>query len=186
MVAAMSATVPRTGFVGPLPHRAGLVDIGLDAGVLTRWDLWFELVSGRGLPERLHPDRPAWRLMAREGIFDAEPVAGCFRLGQDRPGRVYPCAVLRLGPLPDPLDPWYDAAEALARGATAGHLSLRETEQALHGLPAPATLAPPLDGAATFWRDDWEVRELRFATGADLARFPLSLAAEPDLGEEAA
>lgn len=166
------------GFVGPLPRRPGLVDEGLGSDILTRWDRWFELVSGGGPPGRLHPDRPAWRLMARPGLFGAAPVAGCFRLGQDLRGRLYPVAVLRPGDPPDPADPWYDAAEALVRAACGGDLGPRDLAPALDRLPAPLALTAPPEETALLWRDDWQVRVIRCATPADLAAFPLEEAAE--------
>jgi type VI secretion system ImpM family protein len=167
----------RTGFVGPLPGRAGLVDGGLPSGLLTRWDRWFELASARRLPDRLDPDRPAWRLMARPGLFAPVPVAGCFRLGRDRRDRIYPFAVLREGEPPDPADPWFDAAERLVRAATDGRLAPPALDRAADAIPAPLTAAPPPEEVALLWRDDWEVREVRCASAADLAAFPLSDAA---------
>lgn len=174
----------RAGFVGPLPGRAGILDAGLDAGILTRWDRWWELCSGGGEALRLHPYRPAWRLIARAGLFAPEAVAGAFRLGRDQGGRVYPFAVLRAGPLPDPADPWFDTAESLATQATEGALDPEEVRERLLALPVPRSAEPLLDGAAVLWRDDRLLRELAFASAAGLAAFPLDLAAMADPEEE--
>ena len=175
----------RAGYVGVLPGRAGLVAEGLEDGTLQRWDRWFEMAAAQGLPVGLDPRRPAWRLVARAGLFAAEPVAGTFRLGRDRAGRTYPFAVLRLGAPPDTSDPWFDAAERIVRGATEGVLGAGSAARAVADLAPPARFAPPPEEAAVLWRDDWEVRELRLATGADLAAFPLRLAAEAGLEDAA-
>lgn len=168
------------GFVGPLGDRAGLLNAGLGAGLLTRWDRWWELASRGAGPLPLDPDRPVWRVLLRAGLLAPEPVAGAFRLGRDRLGLVHPFAVLRAGPPPDPSDPWFDAAAALAMAATEGGLGLPALRRGLDRLPRPATVTPEPDGAAVFWRDDWVVREVALAEPADLLRFPVRAAARGD------
>lgn len=181
----MSAGGSVTGFVGPLGRQRGLVDRGLGADTLTRWDRWFEIVWRNQPQGTLHPHRPAWRIMARAGLFGAAPLAGCFRLGQDLDGRVRPFALLRLGAVPDPADPWYDAAEALVQSATRGAAGPRELAAALYRLPVPQSLAPALEDAAVLWRDDWEVRVFHCATIAELTAFPAAELAGAAAVEEA-
>ena len=174
-----------TGFVGPIPARAGAVDAGLDAGVLTRLDRWWELArAATGPVPAADPRRPAWRLIVAAGVFAAGPVAGVLRLGRDRLGRTGPFLLMRGGEPPVPCDPWFAAAEAVAREATDGLLGLGGLAAAAAALPTPRATAPP-DTAALLWRDDWEVHELRLERAADLARFPVA-ALGWDGGEEAA
>lgn len=170
----------RGGYVGPLPGGVGLVNAGLDAQVLTRWDRWWELCSARELPARLDPSRPAWRLATRAGLFGPEPLAGVFRLGRDRLGRTYPFAVLRPGPWPSPTDPWFDAVERFVVDATGGAIDPAAIDWHFQVLPVPHSVGPAPEGAAVLWRDGRAVWEVPAATAADLAAFPLRLAAEED------
>lgn len=174
------------GFVGVLPRVTGIVALGLEDGTLARWDRWWEMVSEPGVPP-LPEEPPLWRLQIRAGLFAAEPVAGALRLGWDRRGRVYPCAVLRPGPLPETGDPWFDAAQALLLDATDGGTERVDLPDRLAALPPSRLAGASLEGAARLWRDDWAVAELAFATPADLARAPLALLADPSpAAEEAA
>lgn len=170
------------GFVGVLPRSSGLVAVGLDEGVLSRWDRWWELASAGGVPP-LADDRPAWRLQARAGLFAPEPVAGCLRLGRDRDGRVYPCAVLRAGPLPDTADPWFDGAEALVRAATDGELTAADPPRRLARLALPRLAGMAIEVAVRLWRDDWTVREIALVEAAHFARLPPILLAERDAAD---
>lgn len=183
----MIAAATTAGFFGPLPYREGLVDGGLEAETLLRWDRWWEAVAGGAARTgELSATRPAWRLVARGGVFAGAPVAGCFRLGASRSGRIYPFVVLFAGAAPDPSDPFFEEAERVVRGATDGRMNLDDLWRALARCPAPAAGTPPDDAAAAIWRDDWLVQELRFAQGRDLLGFPVALAVEGLLEEDAA
>lgn len=172
--------------VGPIPGLPGLLDRAVPEATLQRWDRWWDLASAGEPRIVLEPARLAWRLLVRAGLLGPGPVAGCFRLGRDAAGRIYPFAILRQGALPDPSDPWFDAAEALVQAATEDEADGDALLAQLARLP-PVTTAQDLgEGVAVLWRDDWTVQELVFASAADLADFPVRLAADAPPEDEVA
>jgi type VI secretion system protein ImpM len=155
-----------TGFFGKIPAVGDFVSWNLPRSFTDRWDRWVsaELLAR---PDVGPLDPRVWRFIVPAGVFGDQPVAGVWRMSEDRAGRRYPFVVARLGPMPDPGDAWFDAAALLVGRCIsehregdwlAGHLSL------LSG----ATLRTGGTGIV-FWLDDWEVRELPYRDAYDLA-----------------
>jgi type VI secretion system protein ImpM len=153
------------GFFGKIPATGDFVAAGLPRTFIDRWDRWMSMeLAAR--PDDGELDPRVWRFVVAAGIFGPEPCAGAWRMSEDRVGRRYPFAVVRLGPPPDPADPWFDAVAAAVRGASEGQPP-GWVASAVSELSQPETSGD--SGRILFWRDDWEVNELGFADIHDLA-----------------
>lgn len=171
------------GYFGVVPGRRGFVVAGLPADFTDRFDRWFNLATAQPAPDPSPDGSDAdtidatWRFAAAAGLFGPTATAGAWHLSRDATGRRYPLAVVCLGPAAVTDQGWFDQVAAIASGAAGGDLTLRDIDDRLSRLPRPAL---PLGGpdstpesAIILWRDDWEVHELRFATGRDFAAFGL-------------
>lgn len=156
-----------TGFFGKIPAAGDFVTWNLPRVFTDRWDRWVS----RDLKENPAEgplDATVWRFALPGAIFGADPAAGAWCMSEDRAGRRYPFVVARIGPPPEPTDPWFDAVAALVEAAVARRARQAEIAGRLAGLPepGPGQEAPPI----LFWGGDaWTVREFRFADIYDLA-----------------
>ena len=109
-----------------------------------------------------------WRFTARPGLFGQHAVSGVCRTSRDAQDRSFPFAVVLSGAALDPAEAWFDRAAVLClRIVAAGRLDDRALRD-LDRLPPPALPVAASDAPARFWRDDWEVMELSFASGGEM------------------
>lgn len=168
-----------TGFFGKIPATGDFVAANLPRTFIDRWDRWMsmELLAR---PDEGALDTRIWRFIIQAGIFGDQPCAGVWRMSEDRVGRRYPFAIVRLGPPPDPGDPWFDAAAALLQSGVGDYWSQARLAQSLQALPPPGTSADAQRIA--FWSDDWEIIEFNFVDIHDLAdnALPAMRATQPE------
>jgi len=162
----MSAADLNTGFFGKIPATGDFVAANLPRIFIDRWDRWMSMEL-RARPDEGELDPRAWRFVVPAGIFSDQPCAGVWRMSEDRVGRRYPFAIVRLGPPPDPTDEWFDAVANSIRSAVEGYSTTAKISEKLSALAPPSSHyeAHPI----TFWCDDSEVNEFRFADIHDLA-----------------
>jgi type VI secretion system protein ImpM len=154
------------GFFGKIPATGDFVTWNLPRVFTDRWDRWMSMeLSAR--PDEGDLDTRTWRFAIQGGIFGDQPCAGAWRMSQDRVGRRYPFAIVRIGAPPNPDDPWFDSVVSLIESAIEGFWPQERLAREIPALPAPRQ-APPAEQIA-FWADDWELREFRFADIYDLA-----------------
>ncbi|KUM27453.1 hypothetical protein AU467_17445 [Mesorhizobium loti] len=154
------------GFFGKIPATGDFVAWNLPRTFIDRWDRWMSMEL-RARPDEGELDPRAWRFIIQAGIFGDHPCAGVWRMSEDRVGRRYPFAIVRLGLLPDPGDAWFDAIVNLVDGSVEKFWSQTRLIERL------ASVAQPVAGLNTnaimFWCDDWEVNEFKFTDIHDLA-----------------
>jgi type VI secretion system protein ImpM len=162
----MSAATVTTGFFGKIPATGDFVAAALPRIFVDRWDRWMSMEL-RARPAEGELDLRAWRFIVKAGIFGDQPCAGVWRMSEDRVGRRYPFAVVRLGPPPEPCDLWFDRVARIAAGAVEEFRGQEWISDCIEALPEPAGL----EGREriVFWLDDWEIHELGFADIHDLA-----------------
>ena len=168
-----------TGFFGKIPATGDFVGAALPRVFVDRWDRWMSMeLAAR--PDEGELDPRAWRFIVSAGIFGPEPCAGVWRMSEDRVGRRYPFAVVRLGAPPEPDDAWFDAVTAIVGGALEYHHAQAWVASAVADLPQPQTTGSE---RILFWRDDWEVNELSFGDIHDLAAngLPAMRADKPEI-----
>ncbi|TPJ40061.1 type VI secretion system-associated protein TagF [Mesorhizobium sp. B2-6-5] len=162
----MSAADINTGFFGKIPATGDFVAANLPRTFIDRWDRWMSMEL-RARPDEGELDPRAWRFVVPAGIFSDQPCAGVWRMSEDRVGRRYPFAIVRLGAPPEPGDSWFDAVAGFVKGAVADSWTTARISEKL------VPLAPPTSRSGTppiaFWCDDWEVCEFGFADIHDLA-----------------
>lgn len=169
-----------TGFFGKIPATGDFVAANLPRTFIDRWDRWMsmELLAR---PDEGELDPRAWRFIVQAGIFGDQPCAGVWRMSEDRVGRRYPFAIVRLGPLPEAGDKWFDAVAAMVGGALENHHTQDWITSAIAVLPQPQTAGS--GDCILFWRQDWEVNEFRFADIHELAAngLPAMRANKPEI-----
>ncbi|MFB9983801.1 type VI secretion system-associated protein TagF [Mesorhizobium kowhaii] len=156
-----------TGFFGKIPATGDFVAANLPRTFIDRWDRWMsmELLAR---PDEGELDSRVWRFTVPAAIFCEQPCAGVWRMSEDRVGRRYPFAIVRLGPPPEPGDPWFEEVTELARVAVDQSLSTATISRRLAGLETQMSSQPT--ATIAFWSDDWEVKEFGFADIHDLAQ----------------
>jgi type VI secretion system protein ImpM len=155
-----------TGFFGKIPATGDFINWNLPRVFTDRWDRWMSMeLSAR--PDEGELDTRIWRFAIKGGIFGDQPCAGAWRMSQDRVGRRYPFAVVGIGALPAPEDPWFDAVAKLVEEAVEEFRTQAWIAERIAALPQ----TPGIDSREriAFWLDDWEVKELVFADIHDLA-----------------
>ncbi|TIU19791.1 MAG: type VI secretion system-associated protein TagF, partial [Mesorhizobium sp.] len=85
-----------TGFFGKIPATGDFVAWNLPRAFIDRWDRWMSMEL-RARPDVGELDPRAWRFIVQTGIFGDQPCAGAWRMSEDRVGRRYPFAIVRLG-----------------------------------------------------------------------------------------
>ncbi|RWK62199.1 type VI secretion system-associated protein TagF [Mesorhizobium sp.] len=163
----MSATDMSTGFFGKIPATGDFVAANLPRTFIDRWDRWMSMEL-RERPDEGKLNSRVWRFIVKGGIFGDQPCAGAWRMSEDRVGRRYPFAIVRLGPPPEPGDPWYDAVASLLQNCVDNSWAQTRLAESLQILPPPGAAAAT--DKIAFWSDDWEVREFGFADIHDLAQ----------------
>ncbi|MBZ9777001.1 type VI secretion system-associated protein TagF [Mesorhizobium sp. CO1-1-8] len=162
----MSAADISTGFFGKIPATGDFVAANLPRTFIDRWDRWMSMEL-RARPDEGELDPRAWRFIVQAGIFGEQPCAGVWRMSEDRVGRHYPFAIVRLGSPPDPGDRWFDMVAGFIKGAVEDSWPMARLNEKL------ATLAPPASQSEAqpiaFWCDDWEIYEFSFVDIHDLA-----------------
>ncbi|RAZ71675.1 type VI secretion system-associated protein TagF [Mesorhizobium atlanticum] len=154
------------GFFGKIPATGDFVSANLPRTFIDRWDRWMSMEL-RARPDEGELDPRAWRFVVEAGVFGPEPCAGVWCMSEDRVGRRYPFAIVRLGPLLDPADPWFDATAKIVRSAVEELRSSGWIGAQITALPQPESLESR--HRIAFWLDDWEVQELSFSDIHDLA-----------------
>ncbi len=111
-----------TGFFGKIPAAGDFVSWNLPRSFTDRWDRWFsaELLAR---PDEGPLDPRAWRFVVPAGVFGDQPVAGVWRMSEDRAGRRYPFVIAAVGAAPDPGDAWFEAVQAALDDAVDSFLS---------------------------------------------------------------
>ncbi|PAQ10968.1 type VI secretion system-associated protein TagF [Mesorhizobium temperatum] len=177
----MSAADMSTGFFGKIPANGDFVASNLPRTFIDRWDRWISMEL-RARPDEGELDPRAWRFIVQAGIFGDQPCAGVWRMSQDRVGRRYPFAIVRLGSAPDASDPWFDAVADLLQRCVEEHSSQTRLADYLQELEPPGAGADAQRIA--FWSDDWEVKEFSFSDIHDLAAngLPAMRAARTEVG----
>lgn len=162
-----------TGFFGKIPAAGDFVGWNLPRSFTDRWDRWFsaELLAR---PDEGPLDPRAWRFVVPAGVFGEAPVAGVWRMSEDRAGRRYPFVIARLGPPPGPGDPWFARAEGVLAAALVGVFGARMIAANL-GRMDDRVAAAPEPARIAFWIDGPEVKEVRFEDVRALARDGLRL-----------
>lgn len=171
-----------TGFFGKIPASGDFVSWNLPRSFTDRWDRWFsaELLAR---PDEGPLDPRAWRFVVPAGVFGDRPVAGVWRMSEDRAGRRYPFVIAAVGAAPDPGDAWFEGVAAIAGGCLTEY---RGSDWLAGRLPLLQPPAPrPGEAGIVFWVDDWEVRELSFPDVYDLAERGLPEMRTPRAGDEA-
>lgn len=156
------------GFFGKIPAAGDFVNWNLPRAFTDRWDRWMSL-GLRAQPATGQLDPRAWRFFVRPGIFGDMPVAGVWRMSEDRAGRRYPFVIARLGAPPEPIDPWFDAVASATSGVFAFQWPPDRIADALRRIEAPRAQAAS-ETRIAFWLDDWEVHEFTFTDVHDLAQ----------------
>ncbi|TPM52254.1 type VI secretion system-associated protein TagF [Mesorhizobium sp. B2-2-4] len=153
------------GFYGKIPATGDFVAWNLPRTFIDRWDRWMsmELLAR---PDEGELDSRVWRFTMQPGIFGDLPCAGAWRMSEDRVGRRYPFAIVRLGPPPEPTARWFDEIAACLNGAVEGNWSTTKLAETLALLRETSTGDA---SAITFWCDDFDVIEFSFADIHDLA-----------------
>lgn len=169
--AAARGAAATTGFYGKIPAAGDFVSWNLPRSFTDRWDRWFsaELLAR---PDTGSLDPRAWRFVVPAGVFGDQPVAGVWRMSEDRAGRRYPFVIARLGPTPDPGDPWFDVVEEVLVGAIEDFDSFVKLVDKVGRAPLP--LKPRVAGRIVFWLDDWHVEEIGFKDANELSNFGLN------------
>ncbi|WP_352575783.1 type VI secretion system-associated protein TagF [Mesorhizobium australicum] len=162
----MSAADMTVGFFGKIPATGDFVAANLPRTFIDRWDRWMSLEL-LARPDEGDLDPRAWRFIVQPGVFGDQPCAGVWRMSEDRVGRRYPFAIVRLGPPPEPGDPWFDAIAGFIKGTIEDHWMTVKLSEKLAALAPPATQGDV--SAIAFWSDDWQVNEFGFADIHDLA-----------------
>ncbi|MGX5846263.1 type VI secretion system-associated protein TagF [Mesorhizobium sp. PL10] len=177
----MSAADMNTGFFGKIPATGDFVAVNLPRTFIDRWDRWMSMEL-RERPDEGELDPRVWRFIVQAGIFGDQPCAGVWRMSEDRVGRRYPFAIVRLGPPPEPVNKWFDAVAELLQRCVEEHSSQTRLADYLEELEAP--VAGDDTQRIAFWSDDWEVREFRFTDIHDLAAnaLPAMRAARTEVG----
>ncbi|TPK32312.1 type VI secretion system-associated protein TagF [Mesorhizobium sp. B2-5-3] len=155
-----------TGFFGKIPSTGDFITWNLPRVLTDRWDRWMS-IELRDRPDTGELNPRIWRFSVRAGIFGDQPNAGVWRMSEDRAGRRYPFAIVRLGPPPEATDRWFDEMARLISGCVDDFWPPSRLQQRIVELPPPGYGASP--ERIAFWTDDWEVRELAFADIYDLA-----------------
>jgi type VI secretion system protein ImpM len=171
-----------TGFFGKIPAAGDFVSWNLPRSFTERWDRWFsaELLAR---PDVGPLDPRAWRFVVPAGVFGDQPVAGVWRMSEDRAGRRYPFVIARVGETVDPGDGWFDAAASLAKRCIDEY---RAGDWLAGRLPLlPGVLCRTARTGIVFWLDDWEVRELQYRDVHDLAARGLPEMRKPRPDDEA-
>ena len=154
------------GFYGKIPATGDFVAWNLPRTFIDRWDRWMSMEL-RVRPDEGELDARTWRFVVTAGVFGPEPCAGIWRMSEDRVGRRYPFVIVRLGPLPDPTDAWFDATAKLVRSAIEELRTVGWIGAQIAALPRPQSFES--HQRIAFWLDDWEVQELSFSDIHDLA-----------------
>lgn len=155
-----------TGFFGKIPATGDFVSWNLPRVFIERWDRWMSMEL-RDRPETGELNTRVWRFAIAAGIFGDQPCAGAWRMSEDRVGRRYPFAIIRVGPPPDADDRWYDGVCGMLDRCIAEGWPQSWLQERLEEFQEPVT--PATADRIAFWTDDWEVRELVFADIYDLA-----------------
>ncbi|TJV41237.1 MAG: type VI secretion system-associated protein TagF [Mesorhizobium sp.] len=162
----MSAADINIGFFGKIPATGDFVAANLPRTFIDRWDRWMSMEL-RARPDEGELDSRVWRFTVPAAIFCEQPCAGVWRMSEDRVGRRYPFAIVRLGLAPDPGDAWFDALVNLIDGCVERQWLQARLLDRLADVTQPITGAIPNE--IVFWCEDWEVNEFRFADIHDLA-----------------
>ncbi|MDO9307080.1 MAG: type VI secretion system-associated protein TagF, partial [Mesorhizobium sp.] len=93
-----------TGFFGKIPATGDFVSWNLPRVFIERWDRWMSMEL-RDRPETGDLNPRIWRFVVPASIFGDQPCAGAWRMSEDRVGRRYPFAIVRIGQPPDAADP---------------------------------------------------------------------------------
>lgn len=152
---------------GAFPAEPTPLRLGGSETSWQRWSRWVSL-SRAEFPDAATSEARVWRFIAGPGIFDDTPTAGVWRLSRTATGHRLPLALIAHGRVPAAGDPWFDAAANLLGRAIDGAGPAEAVARRIGSLPPFSAVTPPA-GTATFWIDDWEVHELRFADIRDLA-----------------
>ena len=177
----MSAANLTIGYFGKIPATGDFVAWNLPRIFIDRWDRWMSMELG-ARPDEGELDSRVWRFAIKAGIFGDQPCAGAWRMSEDRVGRRYPFAIVALGATPEAGDAWYDAVAYLLQRCVEEHASQLVLVEGLRDMPLPS--GNTIDPQIVFWRDDWEVREVRFTDIHDLAAngLPAMRAVSADVG----
>ncbi|MBP7241248.1 type VI secretion system-associated protein TagF [Amaricoccus sp.] len=165
-----------TGFFGKIPAAGDFVSWNLPRSFTDRWDRWFsaELLAR---PDEGPLDPRAWRFVVPAGVFGDQPVAGVWRMSEDRAGRRYPFVIAAVGAAPDPGDAWFEAVQAALDDAVDSFLSpdlVARRVGMLGAIGSGCAIA-----TIQFWLDDWEVQEFRFSDARELAATGLAVMRRP-------
>lgn len=155
-----------TGFFGKIPATGDFVAWNLPRTFIDRWDRWMSMEL-RARPDEGELDPRAWRFIIQSGIFGEQPCAGVWRMSEDRVGRHYPFAIVRLNQLPDPGDAWFDAIANVVDGCVDKRRPQARLIEQLANIPQPRVGVNST--AIMFWCDDWEINEFKFTDIHDLA-----------------
>ena len=135
----------RAGFFGKLPTAGDFVARGLPHPFCRAWDGWIT----RHVAQRLRDAGPPGGLRFRL-CSGGRMAAGVVLPSQDRVGRRFPLTMALVGermPAPGALDPWCDAAMALATHA----LAADDLAEAIKALAQPDMTAAPVGPAMQLW-----------------------------------
>lgn len=155
-----------TGFFGKIPATGDFVSWNLPRIFVERWDRWMSMEL-RDRPETGELNPRIWRFVAPAGIFGDQPCAGAWRMSEDRVGRRYPFAIVRIGRPPDAADPWFDEVDSMLKRCVEDGWSTTRIQERLEELPPARELMS--EDRIAFWTDDREANELVFADIFDLA-----------------
>lgn len=161
-----------TGYFGKIPATGDFISWNLPRVLTDRWDRWVSMEL-RDRPDEGELDTRTWRFAIKGGIFGDQPCAGAWRMSQDRVGRRYPFAIVRIGAPPTPDDPWFDSVVSIVGSAIESFWPQERLTEEISVLSSPKQ-TQPVDQIA-FWADDWELREFGFADIYDLADNALPL-----------
>lgn len=169
------------GYFGKIPATGDFVAANLPRTFIDRWDRWMSM-GLHARPDEGELDPRAWRFIVQAGIFGDQQCAGAWRMSEDRVGRRYPFAIVRLGTPPAPSDPWFDAVVDLLQRCVEDHFPQSRLADYLQELQPPK--ADTATQRIVFWSDDWEVKEFSFTDIHDLAAnaLPAMRAAVTEVG----
>jgi type VI secretion system protein ImpM len=139
------------GFFGKLPTTGDFVGRGLPAAFVRTWDRWVARHLAGPMAVDEADDLPALRFLLAAG---PGPMAGVVIPSADRAGRRFPLTIATVPPpgagLHLAADPWFDAAEEVARIAASGDLDPDELARRITDLDdLRAEVGPPTSGLVT-------------------------------------
>jgi type VI secretion system protein ImpM len=159
-----------TGYFGKVSTHGDFVSRRLPPGIVAAWDEWLQQciqASRQQLREQWlnhYLISPVWRFAISPGVLGPDGLGGVMMPSVDRVGRYFPLMIAATG-APPMLEwvqrhaPWFDALDALARGALDPAFTLDRFDMAPEPVLGPASgsiqasAGAALQGHSLWWSE---------------------------------